>query len=197
MASARPPLPIAARASYISQMEPEDIAKPVTARWLSNAAQFYLARHAATEAHLAAVLKRKARKRTGAPPDEAALGLIAATIEALRAAGLVNDRVFAEGRVRTLRRKGLSARSAGAALAAKGVDRRLAAEIVDAAAFDETAQVIAAARRLRIGAFEDAGTDLTDKEAARLARRGFSRQAILAALAEAREAAPGVVERGV
>ncbi len=49
-------------------MEKTPAPKPVTARWLMNAAQFYLARYAASEAGLTAVLKRKATKRAGAPP---------------------------------------------------------------------------------------------------------------------------------
>jgi regulatory protein len=167
-------------------MEPRP-AKPVTARWMMNAAQFYLARHAASEAHLAAVLKRKAQKRAGAPPDEAALAIVAATVEALRQAGLVDDRAFAAARARTLQRKGLSARSARAGLAAKGIDRGLAAETVAEAGFDETRQVVAAARRLRIAAFADATAELTQKDVAKLARRGFALQAIRAGLQAARE----------
>ena len=162
--------------------------KPVTARWLMNAAQFYLARHAASEAHLASVLKRKAEKRAAAPPDEATLALIAATIESLRQAGLVDDRAFAAARTRTLQRKGLSAGRARASLATKGVDRALAAEAVAAAGFDEAAQVLATARRLRLAAFAGSTAPLTEKEIAKLARRGFSLEAIRAGLRAAQEA---------
>lgn len=167
-------------------------AKPVTARWLMNAAQFYLARHAASEAHLVGVLRRKIEKRSGAPPDDASLTLLASTIEALRKAGLVDDRAFAAARTRTLQRRGLSARGVRASLAAKGIDRALAAETVAEAGFDEAEQVAAAARRLRIPAFAGAGAgELTEKEIARLARRGFSLQAIRAGLERARESEDG------
>jgi regulatory protein len=162
--------------------------KPVTARWLMNAAQFYLARHAASEAHLSSVLKRKAEKRAAARPDEAALALIAGTIEALRKAGLLDDRAFAAARTRTLQRKGLSAGRARANLATKGVDRALAAKAIAEAGFDEAAQVLTTARRLRLAAFAEADVPLTEKEIAKLARRGFSLEAIRAGLRAAREA---------
>ncbi len=152
-----------------------------------NAAQFYLARYAASEAGLTAVLKRKATKRAGAPPDEAARALIAETVARLRAAGLIDDRAFATARTRTLQRKGLSAGSARQQLAAKGVDRDVADAAIAEAGFDETAQVLAAARRLRIQAFCEPGADLSARDTARLARRGFGPGAIREALKAARD----------
>jgi regulatory protein len=161
--------------------------KPVTARWLMNAAQFYLARYAASEAGLTAVLRRKAAKRAGAPPDAEALALIAETVAALRGAGLIDDTAFAAARTRTLQRKGLSAAGARQRLAAKGVNREIADAAIAEAAFDETAQVLAAARRLRIAAFSDPAAELSDRDKARLARRGFGPGAIRAALKATRE----------
>ncbi len=158
------------------------LTKPVTARWMMNAAQAYVTRFAATEAQVAAVLARKVRKRSGAPPDEAALAMIRDTVASLRRASLVDDRAFAAGRTQTLKRKGLTARNAQAALAAKGVGRELAAQSVEAAGFDEVEQAVAAARRLRIGPWaRDPAARDPDKEMARLARRGFSRRAVMAA----------------
>jgi len=171
-------------------MESRERTKPVTERWLMNAAQYYLARYAATQAGLVGVLKRKAAKRAGQPPDEAALALITATVLRLTQAGLVDDRAFAEARTRSLQRKGLSAQSARASLASKGIERGLAAEAVAEARFDETAQVLAAGRRLRIAAFSDAGAVLSEKEKARLARRGFGPGAIRAALEAVRDGEP-------
>ncbi len=161
--------------------------KPVTARWLMNAAQFYLARYAASEAGLVAVLQRKATKRAGAPPDAAALALIAETVATLRGAGLIDDQAFAAARTRTLQRKGLSAGSARQRLAAKGVDRSTADQAIAEAGFDETAQVLVAARRLRIAAFTDPAAELSERDKARLARRGFGPGAIRAALIAVRE----------
>ncbi len=169
-------------------MEKPPAPKPVTARWLMNAAQFYLARYAASEAGLTAVLRRKATKRAGAPPDAAAaLALIAETVATLQQAGLIDDRAFAAARTRTLQRKGLSAGSARQRLAAKGVDREVADAAIAEAGFDETAQVLAAARRLRIAAFSDPTAVLSDRDKARLARRGFGPGAIRAALQASRE----------
>ncbi len=168
-------------------MEKAPAPKPVTARWLMNAAQFYLARYAASEAGLTAVLKRKATKRAGAPPDAEALALIAETVTALKGAGLVDDGAFAAARARTLQRKGLSAGSARQQLASKGIDRDVADAAIAEAGFDEIAQVLAAARRLRIAAFSDAASPLSDRDKARLARRGFGPGAIRAGLKAARE----------
>lgn len=169
-------------------MEAKPQPKPITARWLMNAAQFYLSRYAASESGLTSVLRRKAQKRAGAPPDEAALALIAQTVEALRKAGLVDDEAFAQARTLTLQRRGLSASAARRKLAEKGVDRDLAAAAVGAAGFDEPAQALAAARRLRIAAFAG-DAPLEPKDMAKLARRGFSSSTIRAALALAREEA--------
>lgn len=145
-----------------------------------NGARHYLDRYAASEAHLSGVLARKVRKRTGAPPDQSAREMIAATIRALREEGFLNDEAFAWGRTQTLKRKGHSAAHARAGLAAKGVGRDLAARMVSEAAFDEVEQVRAAARRLRISP-PGAGAPLADRDFARLARRGFSLSAIRAA----------------
>ncbi len=168
-------------------MEKAPAPKPVTARWLMNAAQFYLARYSASEAGLTAVLRRKATKRAGVPPDAEALALIAETVATLRGAGLVDDSAFAAARARTLQRKGLSEGSARQKLAAKGVDREVADAAITEAGFDETAQLLAAARRLRTAAFSDPGAELSEKDKARLARRGFGPGAIRAALKVARE----------
>ena len=165
-------------------MPPVDAPRPVTASWLMNVAQHYLTRYAATRAQVAALLKRKARKRTGAPPDAAALALIEATLDSLARARLIDDRLFAQGRTQTLKRKGYSAGAARAALAAKGVERELAGEAVADAGFDEVEQARAAARRLRIGPYAREGGPARDPamDAARLARRGFSIAAVRAAL---------------
>lgn len=170
-------------------MPPVDAPRPVTASWLINVAQHYLTRYAATRAQVAALLKRKARKRTGAPPDAAALALIEATLDSLARARLIDDRLFAQGRTQTLKRKGYSAGAARAALAAKGVGRELAGEAVAGAGFDEVEQARAAARRLRIGPYarEDGPARDPARDAARLARRGFSMAAVRAALAGGEE----------
>ena len=162
-------------------------AKPVTAQWLMNAAQYYLARYAASEAGLVAVLRRKASKRAGVPPGDDALALIAATVAKLRSSGLIDDHAFATARARSLQRKGLSAGGARIRLAAKGIERDVADEAIAETGFDETAQVLATARRLRIAAFAEAGAALSDRDKARLARRGFGPGAIRKALEAARE----------
>ncbi len=159
--------------------------KPVTARWMMNAAQYYLARYASTEANLAAVLARKARKRSGIEPDEAVRALIAQTVAKLAQSGLIDDRSFAGDRARSLKRKGLSAGRARAALGAKGVGRELAGEALAEAGFDEVEQAITAARRLRLGPWArlDGRERDPGKDIAKLARRGFSLGAIRAAFA--------------
>jgi regulatory protein len=162
--------------------------KPVTARWMMNAAQAYVTRFAATERHVAAVLARKIRKRTGAAPEPVHLAMIRDVVASLTRARLIDDSAFAAGRTQTLKRKGLPANRALAALTAKGVERELAAASVEAAVFDEVEQAVAAAKRLRIGPWaRDPAARDADKDMARLARRGFSRRAVMAAFRRGEE----------
>ena len=92
------------------------------------------------------------------------------------ASGLVDDRRYAEARTASLRRRGGSARLIVAKLAAKGVEREVAAAALagDTDA-DERAAAKALARRRRLGPYRTRDRAVhRDKDLAALVRAGFN-----------------------
>lgn len=157
----------------------------------------YLERYAASSSHLRRLLMHKVRRSAERHGTDAEAGaaFVHALIERLQRSGILDDRRYAEGKAISLRRRGGSARSIRAALAAKGV----AGEEVDRAilAADEGGVSgeadLAAARRLaqrrRLGpwrAKDRAGHRL--KDLAALGRAGFSYQVARAVIDGAAEA---------
>jgi regulatory protein len=154
--------------------------KPATAKHLENAALYYLERFASSAANLKRVLMRRVERSARLHGTDRAEG--AASVEAIVArfvrSGLVDDRVYAEGRVGALFRRGVAPRSIRAALGAKGI----ATETIEAAlATLEVAgdpELIAAAtlaRRRRLGPYRaaEARAERREKDLAALARAGF------------------------
>ncbi len=132
---------------------------PPLARRLRRAALTHLERYASSEAGLRRVLGRRLERWTRDATEEARLDapdgerLIADAVEHCRRLGLLDDRAFAESKMASARRKGHSTRRIAATLAAKGIDRDVAARVLDA---DETDPLVAAvtfARRMRFGPF--------------------------------------------
>lgn len=154
-----------------------------TARYLENAALYYLQRFASSSANLRRVLMRKVDRSArfhGTDPGEGA-ALVDALIARFEKSGLLDDRTYAEARVRSLRRRGDSARLIRAKLAAKGLDGEtieaaLAACAEEDAGDPELAAAAALARRRRLGPYRNARARKTmrEKDLAALARAGFS-----------------------
>jgi len=151
-----------------------------TAKHLENAALHYLERFASSAAHLKRVLMRRVERSARVHGTDRAEG--AALVEALVArferAGMVDDRVYAEGRVAALFRRGTAPRAIRAALRAKGVAGETieaALGTLDAAGDPELTAATALARRRRLGPFRpaDARAARRDKDLAALARAGF------------------------
>ncbi len=160
-------------------------APPVTAAWLERVALFYLDRYSATQEMLRRVLGRRVAKRTrerGEDPGTHAALIEEIVTRAVRA-GLVDDARFTAARLATLRRRGASTRGAGAALAAKGVDRALV-EAALAAERDEAGDgseievdaAAAYARRRRLGPHRrgEIRAAYRERDLAAMARAGFS-----------------------
>jgi regulatory protein len=151
--------------------------KPVTAERLEKSALAYLERFATSRQNLKRVLLRKLdRDETMEPDRRAALVQhIDGLMQRYEERGLLNDKVYAEGRVQALRRRGLSGRGIALKLQVKGVARDLAAETVEA---DETTDAEAAlnfARRRRLGPFrpEDKRAEHRQRDMAAMGRAGF------------------------
>lgn len=151
----------------------------VTKQSLYNRAVHYLERYAASEAGVRAVLQRglkRAERRGIAIPPEAG-EWIDATLRKLIEAKLLDDALFAETKVRSLRRSGASAQKVRQKLAVKGVSARLVDEALSSEDVeDDFAAAVIFARKKRLGPYTSRGERslLRDKQIASLARVGFS-----------------------
>lgn len=155
--------------------------KKVSESYLKNVALWYLERYASSAANLRAVLMRRVRVSAahhGTDPGEGA-ELVDALIARYRAAGILNDRLFAETRARSLAERGTSARMIRRKLAEKGIAADDAEAALEALRQEGTEELDAAyryARRRRIGPFRTAEKrdGMRDRDLAALARQGFS-----------------------
>ncbi len=156
--------------------------RKVTAKSLDRAALFYLERFATSAENLRRVLMRRVESSAsfhGTDRDEGA-AMIDTLVARYLASGLLDNRAYAEGRVRTLRRRGSSARLIHLKLRQKGVADEVIAEALASLAGDgtepEMAAAAALARRRRLGPFRRPGEreERRDKDLAALARVGFS-----------------------
>jgi regulatory protein len=156
--------------------------RPVTQRYLENAATYYLGRYASCEENLKRVLDRKVRRRNEghtAPSHEQTQWIDATAAKCVRL-GLVDDAEYARARVFSMHRSGKSERVIRGTLKQKGVG---AAEIGAAmqilrAEKGETLELdaaIAYARRRRFGPFrtKPGDADKLRKEMASFARAGY------------------------
>jgi regulatory protein len=154
----------------------------MTRQSLREAALRHLARYATTRANLVRVLNRRiARWAAQYNQNDEIVGLRQVAqelVDSLAAEGLVNDDAYAAIRSRRLLRAGRSRRAVAADLATRGVSGQAISDETELAA------ALITARRRRIGPFRVAPTD-TDglrRETAMLARAGFSRDVVRAAL---------------
>ncbi|HEU0118244.1 MAG TPA: regulatory protein RecX [Alphaproteobacteria bacterium] len=104
-------------------------------------------------------------------------------IEKYRKTGVLNDAAFAESKVHSLRRSGLSKRAIAQKLNAKGIPKNLIETSLDTSeddGMDDTERDLKAARvfarKKRFGPYRAAGTDEDRhrKDIASMARAGFS-----------------------
>jgi regulatory protein len=148
---------------------------------LFNRAVYYLSRYAASERHLADVLRRKALREAAAHevPPERVEAMIAAVVERLRLAGYLDDGRFAASRARSLADRGRSLARIRAKLARQGVARDAAADALASLREErpepELAAAVALARRRRLGPWRPQGerADARQRDVAVLARAGF------------------------
>lgn len=151
--------------------DPSRSKPPLDAADLDRLALRYVERFATTRARLTAYLARKLRERGWAGedvPDPAAVA------ERMAARGYVDDRSFAEARVRALGRRGLGARRVAMALRQDGIDEADSAALTEAIEGDAFKTALAFARRRRFGPFasEPADRDLRKKQVAAFLRAG-------------------------
>ena len=99
-------------------------ARPITAKYLQNAAAFYLERYPSTAEGLRRVLNRRVRKAEmlEAPVMDNVKQAIDAVVAKFVAAGVIDDKAFAQTKARALHRRGTSTRLTRRKLQIAGVD---------------------------------------------------------------------------
>ena len=175
---------------------------------LENKALHYLGRYASSEANLRQILKRFAMRKcqptdadADADADDAFRQILETAIDALitryRALGYIDDRAFALGRARAMRTRGASTRRIIQTLKAKGIDAKIASEIMaDGLEADtntstdaETAAARIYAQRRRLGQYasptSQAKPNWKDRHLASMMRAGFNYATAKSALFDA------------
>ena len=155
--------------------------REATAKYLRNAARYYLGRYATSSAHLRRLLLDKVARSARAHGTDPQAG--AAAVDALIAeflgAGLLDDARYAEDQALALFRRGASARATRGALLAKGVASELIEPALERlggeAAEPELTAALAYARRRHLGPYRSppARAAMREKDLAALGRRGF------------------------
>ena len=99
-------------------------ARPITAKYLQNAAAFYLERYPSTAEGLRRVLNRRVRKAEmlEAPVMDNVKQAIDAVVAKFVAAGVIDDKAFAQTKARALHRRGTSTGSRARSSSIAGVD---------------------------------------------------------------------------
>ena len=163
---------------------------------LKDAALHYLGRYAASTTRLRQVITRRIARSAKANEfdPQPLLEELERVIAMLTRTGLLNDASFAEGRARSLNRRGGSRRQIAAKLAAAGVARATTADAlagVEAELPDaEFAAALAYAKRRRLGVFRtkrDETPERRRKDLMAMARAGFALDLARRALAGADE----------
>jgi regulatory protein len=155
-------------------------ARAPTEERLVKSALHYLDRYGSSRENLRRVLERKvmraARELDLDPSDFT--GMVEKVVERCAASGLVDDRLYAEARIASERRKGRSARRISGVLQAKGIEADLAERLIAETEEDggDLAAACIAARKKRFGPWRrgEADADRQRKEIAALCRQGFS-----------------------
>jgi regulatory protein len=167
----------------------EDVLKrsvrPITARYLQNAAAFYLERYPSTAEGLRRVLQRRVRraKMAEAPVMENVQQAIDALVAKFVASGVIDDKAFAQTKARALHRRGASSKLTRRRLQLAGID----ADTLDQAlaGLDEELHTdpkerewkaaTALARRRRLGPYraEQGRKEARSRDLAAMARAGF------------------------
>lgn len=153
----------------------------ITAAALEKAALRHLERFAASSEQLRRVLMRRVTRAAllGAADPAAGAPLVDAVVARCLAAGLLDDRAYAEAQAESLQRRGTSHHRIRQRLAAKGVARELVEGALAGLESDrrssEFAAACALARRRRLGPYRAPGTrgGRSQKDLATLARAGF------------------------
>ncbi|MBV8392792.1 MAG: RecX family transcriptional regulator [Alphaproteobacteria bacterium] len=160
------------------------VARPITAKYLQNAATFYLERYPSTAEGLRRVLQRRVRKAemAEAPVMDDVEQAIAAIVAKFVDAGVIDDKAFAQTKARALHRRGTSTKLMHQKLRLAGIDSDTLGQAM--AGLDrelhtdprarEWQAAVALARRRKLGPYRlKDRKDKRDRDLAAMARGGF------------------------
>jgi regulatory protein len=159
-------------------------ARPITAKYLQNVATFYLERYPSTAEGLRRVLQRRVRKAemAEAPIVDNVEHVMAEIVAKFVAAGVIDDKAFAQTKARSLHRRGTSSRLTRQKLKLAGVDNDtfdkamagLDQELDTTPRQREWTAAVALARRRRLGPFrQKERKENRTRDLAAMARGGF------------------------
>jgi regulatory protein len=163
------------------------LARPITAKYLQNAAAFYLERYPSTAEGLRRVLNRRVAKARmlDAPVMDNVRQAIDAIVTKFVESGVIDDKAFAQTKARSLHRRGTSVRLTRQKLKMAGIDGDTLDRAMDGLDLEldtnpaqrEWRAAVALARRRRIGPFREKDRkDHRTKDLAAMARGGFEYQ---------------------
>ena len=145
---------------------------PLDAQSLERLAVRYVERFATSRGKLADYLKRKMRERgwDGPPAD------IVSLAERMASLGYIDDRLFAETKLRSLTRRGYGARRVKLALDVAGIEAEDQAHLAPTIEDNAFGAALTFARRKRFGPFGDEAVDrgVRQKQIAAMIRAGHS-----------------------
>lgn len=162
------------------------VARPITAKYLQNAAAFYLERYPSSAEGLRRVLNRRVAKAKmlDAPIMDNVQQAIEVVVAKFVDAGVIDDKAFAQTKARSLHRRGTSSRLTRQKLKMAGVDadtldeamQGLDVELDVTPAQREHRAAAALARRRRLGPYRptEDRKDHRLRDLAAMARAGFA-----------------------
>ena len=162
------------------------VARPITAKYLQNAAAFYLERYPSSAEGLRRVLNRRVAKAKmlDAPIMDNVQQAIEAVVAKFVDAGVIDDKAFAQTKARSLHRRGTSSRVTRQKLKMAGVDggtlddamQGLDVELDVTPAQREWRAAASLARRRRLGPYRLAEhrAEHRLRDLATMARAGFA-----------------------
>lgn len=158
-------------------------AKKITPQYLHNAGLYYLQRFAASKKQFASVMDRKIRKSCKDHPEqdyENCKRMLDTLVDTFERCGLLNDDLYLESMIDSLRRRGLSRSTILQKLAHKGIDRPMTIKKMQQKDDNQDTENAAAtkfAQKKKLGPFSKVKSDDPkdrNKAFAAFARAGFS-----------------------
>ena len=161
--------------------------KKITATYLHNSGLYYLERFSASKKHFISVMLRKVKRSCMHHQDqnyEECVQLAHELADKFEKSGLLNDDLYTDGMVSSMRRRGLSQRAIVTKMQIKGIDQDKTRDVLethDTEEYDtpENAEMRSAlklARKKKIGPYFTGDEENIQRSLGMFARAGFSYQ---------------------